>query len=424
MSKPLLKLIGVNEAIRNRRSVIDPSALGDASVIVEQVRANGARAVRKYAKQFGERLENEPLVLGKDAMESALAAIDTDSRELLRRVAGRIERFAQAQRDSIQNLDLPIPGGHAGHRVLPVEAAGCYAPGGRHPLPSSVIMTAVTARVAGCSRIVVASPSTDPIMLAAAAVAGADEYLAVGGPHAIAALAFGFGDFSPCDVIVGPGNKWVTAAKYIVSSAVGIDMLAGPSELLIIADETAPPSLIAADLLAQAEHDDDAIPMLVTTSADLVSLVERELESQLRSLSTAATARRALDNGFVCVAQDIDEACQLSDRIAAEHVEVLAANPEKIASRLCHAGGVFIGSSTAEVLGDYGAGPNHTLPTGGSARYAAGLSVIHFLRLRTWLQIASDPSSQGLVSDTTDLARLEGLEAHQRSAQARLTTQS
>ena len=248
----------------SRRRAVDAATLTEASKIVENVRLDGKDAVTQYAQQFGEAEDGQALVLGRDVLEHAVDSIDASTRLLLERTASRIALFARAQRDAVCEVDVDVPGGRAGHTVEPIANAGCYAPAGRYPLPSSVLMTGVTARVAGCSRVVVASPSRAPIMLAAAASAGAEQYLAVGGAHAVASMAFGFDGFAPCDVIAGPGNKWVTAAKQLVSDAVGIDMLAGPSELLIIADGTADVRTIAADLLAQAEHDPEASSMLIT----------------------------------------------------------------------------------------------------------------------------------------------------------------
>ncbi|MGP1310003.1 MAG: histidinol dehydrogenase, partial [Phycisphaerales bacterium] len=302
------------------------------------------------------------------------------------------------------------------------RSAGCYAPAGRYPLPSSVLMTAVTARVAGCARVVVASPGAHPVQLAAAAVANADEFLAVGGAHAVAAMAYGFEGFDACDVVVGPGNRWVTAAKQLVCGVVGIDMLAGPSELLVIADDSADPTLVAADLLAQAEHDSDAVPMLLALSAGFADSVETELCAQLASLPTRDVAREALRNSFACVAASRDEARSLADTIAAEHVEVMLADADSFAASLRNAGAVFVGPRSAEVVGDYGAGPNHTLPTGGTARFRAGLSVNDFLRLRTWTRIDRVDDARGLFEDARLLAQMEGLAGHAASAAARLAS--
>lgn len=393
----------------------DEEALAGASAIVDDVRLRGEPAVRGHAERFGELHTDEDLVVGPDAMRAALESIDAETVGVLERVAQRICSFAEAQRAALTDLDVAVPGGRAGHTVVPMDVAGCYAPGGRYPLPSSVLMTAVPARAAGVGTVIVATPSRDPVMKAAAAVAGADLMLCVGGAHSIAALAFGIG-VPACDVIVGPGNKWVTAAKHRVSSACAIDMLAGPSELLVIADKSADAATVAADLLAQAEHDPDALPCLVTTDAGLPERVDRALEDQLETLPTGDIARAALSNGWACVVGGIDEAIAVSDRIAPEHLEILTDDARDVARRIRHAGGVFIGSRSAEVMGDYGVGPNHTLPTGRTARARGGLSVLDFVRVRTWLDL-DDPSA--VLEDTARLARIEGLEAHARSAERR-----
>jgi phosphoribosyl-ATP pyrophosphohydrolase/phosphoribosyl-AMP cyclohydrolase/histidinol dehydrogenase len=276
----------------------------------------------------------------------------------------------------------------------------------------------VTARAAGVAEIWVATPRPSPITLAAAAVAGAESVLAVGGAHAIAALAYGIGGPPPCDVVIGPGNRWVTAAKKVVAGDVGIDMLAGPSELVVLADHTADAEMVAADLLAQAEHDPDALPVLVTTDVALAEAVDAALERQLVDLPTREVAEAALHNGFAVVAGDFEEAAAVCNRLAPEHLQVLTENAGEAAQRLSHYGGLFIGGSSAEVFGDYGIGPNHTLPTGGVARYKGGLSVFDFLRVRTWLHMGDGPNTT--VADAAALARLEGLEAHARAAERRL----
>jgi len=278
-------------------------------------------------------------------------------------------------------------------------------------------MTAITARVAGVERVVVASPKPDDVTLAAAAIAGADEFLAVGGAQGIAAMAYGVDDCTPVDVIVGPGNAWVTAAKKLVAGDVGIDMLAGPSELLVLADDSAEPALVAADLIAQAEHDPDAVPMLVTTDADLPARVRAALSDQLGTLPTAETAAVALRNGFTVVVDSLDAAVVVANELAPEHLELQVREPDALARRFRHYGGLFIGESAAEVLGDYGAGPNHVLPTGGTARYSSGLSVAQFIRLPTWMRL-DEPAA--LAEDAVALGQMEGLEGHARSAARRL----
>ena len=364
-------------------------------------------------------------MIGKDEMKAAFDSLPKDQQGVLERAAERIRVFAQAQRDAIRDVEIAVPGGAAGHEVSPVRTAGCYAPGGRYPLPSSVLMTAVTARVAGVERVWVASPRPAHATIAAAHVAGADALLRVGGAQAIAAMAYGVGKVDPCDVIVGPGNRWVTAAKSLVSGRCGIDMLAGPSECLVLADGKADPALIAADLLAQAEHDTDALPVLVTDSDELADAVDVEISRQLAILPTRDTAGVSVRKGFTVVCSSMDEAAAVSDTVAPEHLEVMTENPKEFAQRLRNYGGLFVGARSAEVLGDYGIGPNHVLPTSGTGRYTGGLSVFTFLRIRTWLRsdeaLAESDEFQGAVKDAAALARIEGLRAHERAALRRVT---
>jgi phosphoribosyl-ATP pyrophosphohydrolase/phosphoribosyl-AMP cyclohydrolase/histidinol dehydrogenase len=280
-------------------------------------------------------------------------------------------------------------------------------------------MTAITARAAGVGEVWVASPRRDRIMLACAALAGADGFLAVGGATAIAAFAVGAG-VPRCDVVVGPGNAYVTAAKRLVFGHVGIDSLAGPSELAVVADAASDPALVAADLLAQAEHDPDAVPILVSLDDVLVDCVDRELVRQLETLSTASVARAALENGGALVVRDLDAAIEACDDLAPEHLHLHLPRPHEAAHRFHNYGALFIGSESGEVLGDYGAGPNHVLPTGRASRFSGGLSVLNFLRVRTWLEIDDVQASRGMIDDAIWLGRVEGLEAHARSAERRL----
>ena len=403
------------------RVPVDRATLESAAEIVEEVAEEGETAVLRYAERFGELEPGASWVLPGDELHRTLKGIDSSQRYLLERTADRIERFAVAQLDSINEFSMPVSGGRVGQELAPVEQAGCYAPGGRYPLPSSVLMTALTARVAGVHRVWVASPRPQPIQMAAAAISGAEGLLAVGGAHAIAALAFGVGPVAPCDVVVGPGNRWVTAAKQLVAGQVGIDMLAGPSELVVLADASADPNLIAADLLAQAEHDPDALPVLISVDARLIDRVESALNAQLEDLVTAEVSRAALQGGFAIASASLEEATALCDRLAPEHLQVMTEDPERDARLLNHYGALFLGSSSAEVFADYGIGPNHTLPTGGSARYRGGLSILDFLRVRTWMALDGEVLQPALIEDCAELARHEGLEAHARSAELRRT---
>lgn len=414
----MLRRVELEDVINRRRTAVDRATFEEAQKIVDDVRRRGMAAVEEYANSFGEIVDGESLVLRPPELARAFDGIEQEERELLERTASRIRTFADAQRASVRDVTIDLPGGQAGHTILPVDRAGCYAPGGRAPLPSSVLMTAVTARAAGVREVWAASPRPAPATLAAAAVAGVDGFLAAGGVHAIAALAYGAGQVPACDIVAGPGNKWVTAAKRVVAGDVGIDMLAGPSELLVLADDSADPATVAADLLAQAEHDPEALPILVSLDAGLMDRVEAELRAQLPGLPSAATARQALANGFAVLASNHDEAVAVCNAIAPEHLEVMVCNGDRLVDELRHAGALFL-DNAAEVLGDYGAGPNHVLPTGGTARFSAGLSVFIFLRARTWLRLTDLRSAQPLVRDAISLARAEGLEAHARAAQRR-----
>ena len=363
------------------------------------------------------RAPNAPLYFSREDLERVLAEAPAADRERLERIADRIRAFAEAQRRTLQPLITPIPGGLAGHDLAPIDRVGCYAPGGRYPLPSSVLMTVIPARVAGSPSVWVASPKPAPITLMAAAVAGADGLLAAGGAHAIAAMADGVGPLTPRDIVVGPGNQWVTAAKQILAGRIGIDLPAGPSELVVIADSTSDPETVAADLLAQAEHDPEARPILLTCDDDLISAVVGALEDQLKSLPTAETAALALAAGGAILCTSHEDLVGLCDAIAPEHLQLSVAEPGRLRESLRHFGAMFIGNRTAEVFGDYGAGPNHVLPTGGAARFSGGLSVLTFLRVRTWIE--SSHIDQQLRDDAVWLARQEGLEAHARAAERR-----
>ncbi len=415
---------GANAALPFRPAV-DDEALAVAARIVDDVRQRGFVAAIDHARRLGEIAPNAParsVLYSAARLRASMNTLEPRERSALRNAARRIADFARAQRRALSDLSLPlrVAGrriGSAGHRFVPVASAGCYAPGGRFPLPSSVLMTVIAARQAGVQSVWVCSPKPTHATLAAAHVAGADGVVALGGAQAIAAMAFGCGPLPRCDIIVGPGNRYVTAAKFLASRFTGIDMLAGPSELLVIADRSADPETIAADLLGQAEHDTDAVPLLITTHAPLIRQVESAIERQLASLPTAQTARAAMRNAIAIAVGSVDEAVAASDRLAPEHVQILTARARAVAGRLRVFGAAFIGPRSAEVFGDYGAGPNHVLPTGGRARSSSGLWVGTFLHARTTLELAT--ASGSLREDTRTLALMEGLEAHARAAERR-----
>ncbi|KAG7398034.1 hypothetical protein PHYBOEH_011765 [Phytophthora boehmeriae] len=420
MASPL-KQITPDQVASFAYDPVDPKALEDATAIVVDVQKQGLDGLKTHAVRLGDIPDaDSALIKTHEQLKSAFEALPEDQQKVLQRTAERIRVFAQAQRDSISNFQQAIEGGVAGQDVSPMNAAGCYAPGGRYPLPSSVLMTAVTARVAGVKTVVVSSPRPAPATLAAAYLAGADYFLAAGGAQSIAAMAYGVGGVPACDIIVGPGNKWVTAAKSLVFGKCAIDMLAGPSECLVIADESADAATIAADLLAQAEHDTAAVPILVTTSQKIIDAVNQQLTAQLETLPSAPTASVSVKNGFAVLCPDMASCVSVSDVLAPEHLEVITSNAREVADQVSNYGGLFVGGRAAEVFGDYGAGPNHVLPTGGTAKYTGGLSVHTFLRIRTWMRINDAEASQSLVQDSALLARMEGLEGHARAAEKRL----
>lgn len=400
------------DVIRERRSPVSAEILRQAADIVETVRSEGEDALRRYSEGFGDIREGQVIVLDRSDLLGAVDDIDGETRDLLERIADRVRNFATAQLGALVSIDVAVDGGRAGHSLNPVRSVGAYAPGGRHPLPSSVLMTVIPARVAGVEQVWVASPRPTPVTLAAAGIAGADGLITIGGAQAIAALAFGTVS-PPCDMVVGPGNAWVTAAKKYLYGEIGLDGLAGPSEIVVIADRNADPALVAADLLAQAEHDPMAQPILIATDAALLDAVQVELSQQLENLPTASVARSALSRGFAVTVVSIDDAVSISEHLAPEHLALHVTDPEEVSKNLTAYGSLFIGDASAEALADYGVGPNHVLPTGGGARFQSGLSVFTFLRTPTWLRVDDAPAT---ASDAALLARLEGLEAHARAA--------
>lgn len=417
---------------------VDPDAYQAAQSIRNELKVGNkensvdAESLLQVCQRLGDVDASETsLIVSKEECERAFASLSERERTALSNIHERILTFAEAQRRSIADMEISIPGGHAGHTVSPVSAAGCYAPGGRYPLPSSVLMTVVTAKAAGVETVVLASPKPSAVTLAAAHLAGADIVLKMGGAQAIFTMAYGCCNdkntiIPRCDVICGPGNKWVTAAKSIVNGYCGIDMLAGPSEVLVIADETANPETIAADLIAQAEHDVVARAILLCTDPNLMDAVDQQISLQLDSLPepNKSTAKAALGNSFAVLCESIQQAVKISDDIAPEHLEIQTKDASVVGKSCRNYGGLFVGEYAAEVLGDYGAGPNHTLPTGGTGRYTGGLSVLHFLRVRTWMRIDELTEAQCIVDDSIVLARLECLEGHARAAETRSLTET
>ena len=392
--------------------------------IIADVRARGDAALVELTSRF-DRLALSPdrLAFSADEIAAATAGVSAEDRAALSLAANRIRAYHARQiPEDVQWTDPE--GATLGWRWTPVSAAGLYVPGGQASYPSSVLMNAIPARVAGVERLVICVPTPDgivnPLVLLAAELAGVDEIYRIGGAQAIAAMAYGTATIRPVDKITGPGNAYVAAAKRHVFGRVGIDMIAGPSEVLIIADAEQNPEWLALDLLAQAEHDADAQSILITPNADLARAVMAEVERLLPTLPRAEVAGASWrDYGTVIVTRDLDEAAVLSDRIAPEHLELCVADPEALSARTRHAGAIFLGGWTPEAVGDYVSGPNHVLPTARSARFSSGLSVMDFIK-RTTLARLTPAALAEIGPAAVRLAASEGLSAHGLSVSARL----
>ncbi len=392
--------------------------------IIADVRERGDAALIDFTKKFDHvDLSETGIAVPAADVEAARANVDADTFDALKLAHARI--LDHHRRQLPQNESYTDESGvELGQRWTPVASAGLYVPGGTASYPSSVLMNAVPAKVAGVERLVMVVPSPrgalNPLVLVAAALSGVDEIYRVGGAQAVAALAYGTETIRPVAKIVGPGNAYVAAAKRQVFGQVGIDMVAGPSEVVIIADRDNDPAWIAADLLAQAEHDTAAQSILVTDDTGFARAVIKAVESQLATLPRAETARASWDAfGAVIVVQSLDEAPSIADRLAPEHLEIATDDPDALAARIHDAGAIFIGRYTPEVIGDYVAGTNHVLPTARSARFASGLGVIDFMKRTSLLKLDAE-SLKALGPAAMTLARAEGLDAHRRSVAIRL----
>ncbi|MBB5373520.1 histidinol dehydrogenase [Acidocella aromatica] len=392
--------------------------------IIARVRREGDAALLDYTSRFDRvNLTPETLRVSQAEIDTALACTSHELREALTLAARRIETFHKMQLPSgIEFTD--DEGATCGMRWTPLDAAGLYVPGGKASYPSSVLMNAIPARVAGVRRLAMCVPAPhgelNPLVLAAAHIAGVKEIYRIGGAQAVAALAYGTASIRPVDRIVGPGNAYVAEAKRQVFGQVGIDSIAGPSEVLILADDSANPEHIAIDLLAQAEHDEDAQSILITTSGPLASAVASAVEALLPTLPRAAIASASwANNGAIILVHNWDEAVDLANRIAPEHLQLMLAEPDGLFSQIRHAGAIFLGHTTPEAVGDYVAGPNHVLPTSGTARFASGLSVYDFMKRTTYLSVP--PHALAAIGPAAvALAEAEGLTAHARSVSTRL----
>ncbi len=402
--------------------------------IIAQVRGRGDEAVLDYTNKF-DRIPNggaqdmAAFEIGQAELDAALAALPEAQRAALQVAAERIRVFHERQKQELQGFTYTEPDGTVlGQRITPLDRVGIYVPGGKAAYPSSVLMNAVPAKVAGVGEIVMVVPTPDGVrnqmVLAAAAIAGVDRVIGIGGAQAVAALAYGTETIQPVDKIVGPGNAYVAAAKRRVFGTVGIDMIAGPSEILVICDGTTDPDWVAMDLFSQAEHDELAQAILLCPDADYIARVEASIAKLLPTMPRQETITTSLtDRGALIKVRDMAEACAIANSIAAEHLEISAENPQQWADQIRHAGAMFLGRFSSESLGDYCCGPNHVLPTSRTARFSSPLGVYDFQKRSSIIQV-SEAGAQTLGRIAAELAYGEGLQAHARSAELRLKNEN
>jgi sulfopropanediol 3-dehydrogenase len=393
--------------------------------LIQQVKVGGDQAVYELAKKF-DKIDRRALKVTEEEFYNARKEVPLTLKEDINFGINQIRNFAKAQRESLSEFEAEIyPGIHLGHRLIPVENVGTYVPGGRYPILSAAQMLIVPAKVAGSKRVIACTPprsdgKVHPAVLYAAQESGVDDVYCIGGVQAIAAMAYGTESIKPVDIIAGPGNKWVTEAKRQVNGIVGLDLQAGPSEILIIADETGEADIIAADLLGQLEHDPNARCLLATTSRQLAVETIAEVEKQLSVLSTADVARVAWENqGEVVVVSDLNEAAHVANDWAPEHLEIHTKYPKVLLPKLTNYGAAFLGVETAEVFADKVAGTNHTLPTARAARYTGGVWVGTFLKWLTHQWVSQD-GMKLLAEITVNQSTIEGMAAHAESAAIRL----
>ncbi|MGI6108674.1 MAG: histidinol dehydrogenase [Eubacteriaceae bacterium] len=425
-----MKIYSYHEAISNLDSILkregDPGEGVGAVVseIIRNVRKNGDAALMDYTRKF-DGAEIETLRVTPEEIEEARDAVGPELLAVYQNAADNIRSFHEHQLEETWTYQAR-PGVTLGQKITPIGRVGLYVPGGKAAYPSTVLMNAIPAKVAGVQSIAMVTPpgkngKINPNILAAASIAGADEIYKCGGAQAIAALAYGTESIAPVDKITGPGNIFVATAKREVFGKVAIDMIAGPSEVLVIADQTANPAWIAADLLAQAEHDEMAMPILISLDAELPQLVIDEIERQLKQdISRSEIASKSVhDFGFIFTADNTDQAFELANAVAPEHLELVLENPEQYLDNVQNAGAVFIGEYTPEPAGDYFAGPNHTLPTSGTARFSSPLGVYDFMK-RTSILRYDEAAIKNEGRQIAAFAKSEGLDAHARSVERRL----
>jgi len=408
------------QRIKNRGEILSEEYEKTVQEIINAVKTRGDDALLEFTRRFDRLDVKEPsqLEIPYRELKKAYERIPSDLREALEFAAARIKKFHEKQLENSFTV-YEEDGIILGQKVLPLERVGVYVPGGKASYPSTVLMNTIPAKVAGVEEIVMASPNPGDATLAAAFIAGVDRVFRIGGAQAIAALAYGTDTVPKVDKIVGPGNIYVALAKKILYGVVDIDMVAGPSEILVIADETANPEWVAADLLSQAEHDELAGAFCVTDSFEQALRIKEAVERQLQELDRKEIAAKSVENwGTIFVVENLDEACELANTIAPEHLEIVTSSPWDLVPKIKHAGAIFIGHYATEPLGDYVLGPNHTLPTGGTARFFSPLGVYDFIK-RSSIIYVSPQGFEKVADPASVLAQYEGLTAHKRAVDIR-----
>lgn len=414
-----MKIINAKDLDEKFFDNLESENIDSVREILKNVKIRGDAAVREYNQKF-DKLDLEDFQLTKEDIKKAYEKVDKETIAALKFAASNIKKFAEKQLKSLKDFQINNEGVILGQRIVPIQKVGCYVPGGRYPLPSTALMTVIPAKVAGVNEVIICSPKINPVTVVAADIAGADKIFNVGGVQAIGAMAYGTKLVPKVDKIVGPGNQYVAAAKKEVYGLVGIDFIAGPSEVLVIADENVNPDFIAADLLAQAEHDPSSRAEVITFTNEFAQKISDSVEKQLSTLKTKEVAKSAIDkNGTIILVKSLDEAIDIANKRAPEHLELQIKNPDSIIPKLKNYGSLFIGEYSAEVFGDYCSGPNHTLPTNGCARYTGGLSVKEYVKVLTFQKV-TEKASSALIKAASKLADVEGLYGHKNAADIRL----
>lgn len=419
-----MQIINYENIPNNFFEKIEFEAISAVEEIAKEVKNQGDIAIRKYSKQFDNQ-DLESFLVSEVEIKDAYSKVDKKTVKAIKKSIQNVKKFSEKQLKCLKPLKIKIDKNELGHKIISLDSVGCYIPGGNYPLLSSAIMTITPAKVAGVKEIIACSPKIRPETIVACDLSGANKIYRVGGVQAIAGMAYGTESIPKVNKIVGPGNKYVTAAKKYVFGEVGIDFLAGPSEVMIIADETANPEFVSADMLAQCEHDIDARAFLITVNKTSGENFARQVEffaqKQLESLSTKEIASKSFEKSFAIIVKTLDEAIELANRKAPEHLELCFKNSKKYIDKFTNYGSLFIGNYSAEVYGDYCSGTNHVLPTNEVSKYSGGLSVFDFVKVQTY-QIISKYGNCIISDFASQLAEKEGLQAHKLAADVRKFT--